>query len=165
MDHPWKVVFAFVGVFIAGSVFGGLFVLRVDSAHPSIVAKKKTSESPPQPQMLRRIVERLELTPEQNQTLRPLMERTEEDLRRVSQTSFRETNVILERWQEDVVKVLTPEQRGKLDEVKQELRERFRKLRAASPEHRNEFAPGGREGPREHSKEKNREASPPVDRP
>lgn len=28
MDKPWKVVFAFVGVFIAGAVFGGFFTLR-----------------------------------------------------------------------------------------------------------------------------------------
>ncbi|MBI4626047.1 MAG: hypothetical protein HY736_22855 [Verrucomicrobia bacterium] len=28
MDKPWKVIFAFVGVFIAGAVFGGLFTLR-----------------------------------------------------------------------------------------------------------------------------------------
>ena len=27
MDRPWKVVFAFVGVFVAGAVFGGVFVL------------------------------------------------------------------------------------------------------------------------------------------
>ena len=30
MDKPWKVVFAFLGVFIAGAVFGGLLALRVD---------------------------------------------------------------------------------------------------------------------------------------
>jgi hypothetical protein len=28
MDKPWKVILAFVGVFIAGSVFGGLFTFR-----------------------------------------------------------------------------------------------------------------------------------------
>lgn len=28
MDKPWKVIFAFVGVFIAGAVFGGFFTLR-----------------------------------------------------------------------------------------------------------------------------------------
>lgn len=29
MDKPWKVVFAFIGVFVAGAVFGGLLALRV----------------------------------------------------------------------------------------------------------------------------------------
>ena len=28
MDKPWKVIFAFVGVFVAGAVFGGFFTLR-----------------------------------------------------------------------------------------------------------------------------------------
>ncbi len=31
MDKPWKVIFAFVGVFIAGAVFGGLFTLRASA--------------------------------------------------------------------------------------------------------------------------------------
>ena len=28
MDKPWKVIVAFIGVFIAGAVFGGVFSLR-----------------------------------------------------------------------------------------------------------------------------------------
>ncbi len=31
MDKPWKVISAFVGVFIAGAVFGGLFTLRASA--------------------------------------------------------------------------------------------------------------------------------------
>jgi hypothetical protein len=31
MDKPWKVISAFVGVFVAGAVFGGLFTLRTSS--------------------------------------------------------------------------------------------------------------------------------------
>lgn len=31
MDKPWKVISAFVGVFVAGAVFGGLFTLRASS--------------------------------------------------------------------------------------------------------------------------------------
>lgn len=31
MDKPWKVVFAFLGVFMAGAVFGGLFTLRASA--------------------------------------------------------------------------------------------------------------------------------------
>src|SRR4051812_40588665 len=33
MDKPWKVILAFVGVFIAGAVFGGLFTLGTSSRH------------------------------------------------------------------------------------------------------------------------------------
>ena len=29
MEQPWKVIFAFLGVFVAGAVFGGFFSLRV----------------------------------------------------------------------------------------------------------------------------------------
>ena len=31
MDKPWKVIFAFLGVFMAGAVFGGLFTLRASA--------------------------------------------------------------------------------------------------------------------------------------
>lgn len=31
MDVPWKVILAFVGVFIAGAVFGGVFTMRVSA--------------------------------------------------------------------------------------------------------------------------------------
>ena len=31
MDKPWKVISAFIGVFVAGAVFGGLFTLRASS--------------------------------------------------------------------------------------------------------------------------------------
>ncbi len=31
MDKPWKVILAFVGVFMAGAVFGGLFTLRASN--------------------------------------------------------------------------------------------------------------------------------------
>lgn len=39
MNNPWKVILAFVGVFIAGAVFGGLFTLRASGIH---LGKKQT---------------------------------------------------------------------------------------------------------------------------
>lgn len=40
MDKPWKVLFAFLGVFVAGAVFGGLLALRVDR----IVSERRLQE-------------------------------------------------------------------------------------------------------------------------
>jgi hypothetical protein len=42
MDNPWKVILAFVGVFVAGAVFGGLFTLRAS-------AKRLSEVTAPQP--------------------------------------------------------------------------------------------------------------------
>lgn len=41
MDRPWKVIVAFIGVFIAGAVFGGFFTLRATG--------KRMAERPAQP--------------------------------------------------------------------------------------------------------------------
>lgn len=37
MDKPWKVISAFVGVFVAGAIFGGFFTLRATHKQPAFV--------------------------------------------------------------------------------------------------------------------------------
>eukprot|EP01035_Chromulina_nebulosa_P010912 gene10912-14621_t len=165
MEKPWKVIVAFVGVFIAGSVFGGLLALRFSqreralTAHlvqtpppavapvttaagnattavtqptpPTITATSKPAGQPtpaaaqvqpPQlpmppgmasqtPQIMRRYVERLDLTAEQKERVNPLIQRAAADLRRQQQNNFRETGVIIQHLQEDISKELTPVQR------------------------------------------------------
>ena len=51
MDRPWKVILAFVGVFIAGAVFGGFFTLRsaarvVEVARPKAGPAKTPASKP-----------------------------------------------------------------------------------------------------------------------
>lgn len=59
MDKPWKVIFAFVAVFIAGAVFGGVFTLRAAGkrlaqaaapGRPQPVAQRPGGGAPGQPQ-------------------------------------------------------------------------------------------------------------------
>ena len=73
MDKPWKVILAFVGVFIAGSVFGGFFSLRIGQ---QMVQRGGNRLVQPQPQMpplgvplIRRFADRLDLTEEQRHDL------------------------------------------------------------------------------------------------
>lgn len=55
MDKPWKVILAFVGVFMAGAVFGGIFTLRASGkrlaaergADPSVERSKGVTVAPP----------------------------------------------------------------------------------------------------------------------
>ena len=63
MDKPWKVIFAFLGVFMAGAVFGGLFTLRASAKRfaselelsrvanppPTMVVKENPSAAPVTP--------------------------------------------------------------------------------------------------------------------
>ncbi len=157
MDKPWKVIFAFVGVFIAGSVFGGLLTMRVGgrilwnrgvfaqndphnpNAHPGV------NGSPQQPpgnegprrnfmplqatQVMRRYANKLDLTADQKEKINPIIVRATEDLRRQQQTSMRETSVVLERLNADMRSLLTPDQIVRLDKMEQETKDTIQKQR------------------------------------
>jgi len=142
MDKTWKVIFAFVGVFIAGAVFGGLLALRIGGRFTQMQAQQVRLRGPNavladpkqrpllggvqpiQPaQIMRRYADRLGFTPEQRKKIRPLIARATQDVRRQQQNNFRESNVILQRLQQDIARELTPEQREKLHKLEQRQRE------------------------------------------
>lgn len=131
MNKPWKVILAFLGVFLAGAVFGGFLSMRV---------ARRFMENPPlrepgqpggqfSPQVLKRLSERLDLTPAQEEKIRPILKQTEEEMRRLRQSGFRETIAVAERMHEQVAALLTPEQKTKLDAMRLEMRERWSKDR------------------------------------
>lgn len=154
MEKPWKVVLAFLSVFVAGAVFGGFFAVGFGSrwaAHnehdtaADTTTTTATVAPPQQPaaptkasewrplqrlpfawepkQLMRRYAERLELTPEQKERLQPVIKRAVDDYRRTQRNTFRETSLIIGRLQEDIAKELTPQQRTKLDEMRERQRE------------------------------------------
>jgi hypothetical protein len=127
MEKPWKVIAAFVGVFIFGSIFGGLFVLRIEQ-RPAAKrpAQTQQQQQAPLPGILRRFAEQLDLTPEQREKISPLVERAEDDIRRLRQTSLRETGIVLKRLQEDFASELTPPQRKKMERMEEKMQERLR---------------------------------------
>jgi hypothetical protein len=50
MDKPWTVILSFVGVFVAGAVFGGLFTLRFERpVAPAPIAVQETKPAVTQP--------------------------------------------------------------------------------------------------------------------
>lgn len=180
MDKPWKVIAAFIGVFIAGAVFGGFFALGFGShlsASPTPAATATTAPTPasaiaavpaepkaasaptvtgnpapatapapkPQqprppllqvpyawqePQLMRRYADRLDLTAEQKNKINPVIQRALEDYRRLQQTQFRETGIIVQRMQADIRKELTPDQITELDKMEQRQREIVEKAEA-----------------------------------
>ena len=193
MEKPWKVIVAFVGVFIAGSVFGGLLALRLHqreraprfapaammpppTAVPAPVQLALAPGQPPAtppgarataalpqmqlpagmavqaPQLMRRYVDRLNLTAEQKERINPLIQRAAADLRRQQQTNFRETGIILQHLQEDLGKALTPAQRGRLDQMAEhqrqiiEQRERQQAEKAEKQRAQQTQKPAGKDG-------------------
>ena len=156
MDKPWKVIFAFVGVFIAGAVFGGLFTLRSSAGRPApepvrhiqepVVVTTTTKAAPNHqekdgkirqkelqsvggiaPALMRRFTQRLNPTVEQRKAISVVVGRAAEDLQRAQRDHLMETERLTSRMYEDVSAVLTPEQRIQLEQMKQETLERVRK--------------------------------------
>jgi len=126
MNKPWKVILAFLGVFLAGAVFGGLLVLRAARNHDMKSAAMDRFTT----MVLTRYSNRLALTSEQKEIIRPIVMKAEGELRRVRNAGFKETVAIAEKMNEEVAKVLTPEQAGKLQKLRKEMSERWKRDRA-----------------------------------
>ena len=179
MDKPWKVVFAFVGVFIAGAVFGGFFTLRTSvrrgnaeseaarlaQSNPAAVqsgaAQPADTGRPVQPQvqpgpilplppgpnagpprggisvaLMRQFAQRLSLTNDQREKVRPILGRWGEDFQHLRQENDRQQQQYLgdsvrlsERMFGDIAAILAPEQRTELDKMRRESEERVERER------------------------------------
>ncbi len=166
MDKPWKVISAFVGVFIAGAVFGGFFTLRssekwlaneraqarVAPPPAKAVPARGPAVPPPAappgqssplvgriaPQVMRQFTQRLSPTPEQRKAIQPIVGRAAEDLQRMQREHLADTARTTERMYVDVSALLTTEQRTKLEHMRQEMLERVRREK----EKRGEVQPG-----------------------
>lgn len=122
MNKPWKVILAFTGIFIAGLLVGGLVTLRWG---------KNLGQRSPRgeqfgAQMLQRLITQLELTPEQQAKVKPIIDQGSEELRQLRRTTQRTTAGVLERMQGEIAAVLTPEQKAKFDQQVSRQRERIR---------------------------------------
>jgi Spy/CpxP family protein refolding chaperone len=140
MNQPWKVVLVLVGIFIAGGVTGAFVMARV------IREKVAHRPMPDQwaPMQLKRLTERLDLTPEQKEQLQPIVKRNMDELRKLRNSAMAETRTVFERMQREIQEKLTPEQRAKFDQMNREFRERARRF----IQERQNRPPGGPGDPR-----------------
>ena len=119
MNQPWKIIVVLFAIFVAGGVTGGFVTLRV--------LREKFSNRPmPEewaPRHLKRLVDRLALTPEQQEQIRPIVRHNMEQLNRLRKQSQAETQMRIESMQRDIAQKLTPEQRAKFEQMNRELRE------------------------------------------
>ena len=120
MDKPWKVIFAFVAVFIAGAVFGALFTLRASGRRLADWQAQNNPSATPQPApggvvavppkaapqvqpspvaparaaimpaLMRQFTQRLSLRPPQREKIRPIVGRAAEDLQRLREQNDQE---------------------------------------------------------------------------
>ena len=76
--------------------------------------------------MMENLVSKLDLTPEQQAKIKPIVDQANDELRQLRRTTQRTTVGVLERMQADISAQLTPEQKAKFDSQMGHQRERFR---------------------------------------
>jgi hypothetical protein len=154
MDVPWKVIFAFLGVFVAGAVFGCVFTIGVTArrfnvpprqpqwvdraggqlppaGQPPVVqagsAPAPVALPPMNPisvQLMTQFTRRLSPTPLQRDELRKILGRSGEDLQRLRQENLADVTRVTERMYADISGVLTLEQRSELEKMRRQFEER-----------------------------------------
>lgn len=146
MDKPWKLILLLAGIFIAGVVAGGLGTIGW--------GHRLWRERPQQEWPERRmgvLVERLDLTPAQMEKVRPILRRGFQELNQLRFQALTDSRAVVKRMEQDVADVLTPEQRDKYEQMKNESRERFRKLLQNREHERGMNRQPGTGGPRPRS--------------
>jgi hypothetical protein len=173
MNVPWKVLLAFVGVFIAGAVFGGVFTMGVSARRfaprqmgpvdrpltqlppatqprPQVAGPQLPNQpAPPRgnpitPQLMNQFTRRLpSLTGQQKETLRTILGRAGEDFHRLRQENLADVTRVTERMYADVSAILSIEQRAELEKMRKQLEER---LQADKKKRADAAAAGSAEG-------------------
>ncbi len=155
MNKPWKLILLLAGIFIAGGVTGAFVMMRVGRE----MAARRPMPEQWAPQHMKRLMERLDLKPEQMEQIRPIVRRNMEQLNRLRTYSMAETKSSLEQMQREISEKLTPEQRAKFEQMNKDMRERVRKFT-------NDRPAGGPGGPRsERERPMGEPGKPPGERP
>ncbi len=123
----WKVVLVFVGVFAAGVVTGAAWSWRFGG--PGREERPRWAGPGFGGRILERMSEELELTAEQKAELEPIIQRSEEELQMLRRGQLQEVSKIMDRVHGEVAAVLTPDQRTKLEEMRERFRQRAEKMR------------------------------------
>ena len=125
----WKVILALVALFITGGVTGTAVTLKVVK---QIVANRTDPERMPG-RMLHEYEKRLGLTPEQVEKIRPMLQRAGREMAQLRMEMAGRSFQVIRRSNEEIVAELTPEQQKLFEELKGELRERYRQQGPPGP--------------------------------
>lgn len=144
MAKTWQVVLATVAIFIAGLVTGGATMLGVVgwvARHRAAIGapigplfgqRQGLNGAQPQgftPQLMRSFANQLDLTPEQRARILPIVRRTAGQLARDRREIQLTSALAIERMQDEIAGVLTPEQRAKFESLIGQQRARLQQFR------------------------------------
>ena len=112
-------------IFVAGAFTGaGVNSLwRAERTRPPVVPREAFAKH-----IFNRIKERLELTPEQVEKVEPVFIKGFAEVRAIQDRSLKEVDAAVKRNHAEIAKLITPEQREKLEQMDRE-REKFHERR------------------------------------
>jgi Spy/CpxP family protein refolding chaperone len=138
MNKPWVVILAFLGVFVAGTVSGTLLGARYGR---QIFPRNRPSGGNYSSQLMQRFSEQLNLSADQTEKIRPIVERAQAENQRLRRENVQQMTKVMDEMHTQIAEILTPEQRVKLDELRKRFRERSERIR-------REYRGGGDRPPR-----------------
>jgi Spy/CpxP family protein refolding chaperone len=112
----WKLILAFVLVFLAGGACGFFGAFHV---HPFFARMDPGAMAE---HMKERLRAELKLTPEQMQQISPVIDRAASQLKTKREQTMRDVHEIFEQAHRDMQPFLTPEQRTRLEELEKRHR-------------------------------------------
>jgi Spy/CpxP family protein refolding chaperone len=118
----WKVVFLVLATFVAGAVTGAFFIIgsAKDEMRRNRDPRRFFSNTP------ERWVSDMQLTPEQEQKVRPILQQIDDELTNLRALDLRETEGVLSRGEDRVKTLLKPEQQEKLRQTFERRRQHVR---------------------------------------
>ena len=151
MVKTWQVVLATVGIFIAGLVTGGataLGVVKWIARHPRVnpAAMPLFGPRPGQvqqfgPQLMRSFANQLDLTEDQRARIGPIVKRTVAQLGRERREVQLTSALAIEKVQDEIADILTPDQRTKFEELIAQQRARLQQFRQSGPQQPTQSGP------------------------
>jgi Spy/CpxP family protein refolding chaperone len=142
MAKTWQVILATIAIFVAGLVTGGataLGVVRWVNHHRAMnpQAFNQAGQGAPRPgqmmgfgpQLMRNFASQLNLTDDQRAKIMPIVKRTATELGRDRREVQLKTALAIEKMQDEVEEVLTPEQRTKFEDLVAQQRARLQQFR------------------------------------
>lgn len=134
----WKVMLALLALFLIGGVTGTAVTLKVVK---QIVANRTDPERMPG-RMLHEYEKRLGLTPEQVEKIRPVLHRAGREMAQLRMEMSARSFQVIRRSNEEISAELTPDQQKLFEELKAELRERYRQSGPPGPFQKGPFQKG-----------------------
>lgn len=139
MNKPWKLILLLTGIFIAGGVSGAFLTFRFGRnwIAQQVEPEQRTTIH------LKKLSERLKLSTEQVEQLKPVIRRNMDELAKMRGEHMASSRTVFERMDREISALLTSEQRAKFEEYNREVRERIRKAMQNKQPERREGRPAG----------------------